>query len=79
MRKSVEISRVLEAHLRPHLERHGLSMRITDGELEVFPSWLRHRRRRRPGPGNPPETVPVMPNRPNSLSGGAAAELNFDE
>jgi hypothetical protein len=35
-----------------------------------------NRKRRKPGE---PEGEPVEPNRPNTLSGGAAAELEFDD
>ena len=35
--------------------------------------------RRKPGKGMGGEPVPVEPNRPNNLSGGAAAALEFDE
>jgi hypothetical protein len=79
MRESFVTARILEMHLRPHLERHGLSMSITDGKLEVFPSWFRPRRGRRRGQGDSPEAVPVTPNQPSGLSGGAAADLNFGE
>jgi hypothetical protein len=80
MRKSFEIARTfLEVHLRPHLEGHGLSMSMTDGKLEVFPSPFRALRRRRRRPGDAPEAVPVTPNQPRDLSGGAAADLSFGE
>ena len=36
------------------------------------------RGKKRPG-DEPGETVPVEPNRPLDLSGGAAAELNFED
>ena len=64
-------------HLRPHLERHGLSFSIRVEGLEEFSSWLRRRRRGRPGDSL--EGLPVAPNRPRDLSGGAAEELNYDE
>jgi hypothetical protein len=34
--------------------------------------------KRRPPPPLEPEPAPVVPNRPLTLSGGAAAELEFD-
>lgn len=36
-------------------------------------------RKRRPGTGGEPEREPVEPPRPGPLSGGAAAELEFDD
>ena len=45
-----------------------------------FWSYLRIPRRRRDGDKDSDEGgVPVEPNRPNTLSGGAAAELEFDD
>lgn len=46
--------------------------------------WLRAlrmqgRRGGKNGPGLESDAVPVEPNRPNDLSGGAAAALEFDE
>lgn len=40
-------------------------------------AWLKSRRHRR-GRDDEDGGVPVEPNRPNSLSGGAAAALDFD-
>ena len=37
------------------------------------------RRKRRPGKDNDRGGVPVEPDRPNTLTGGAAAELDFED
>lgn len=50
--------------------------RIRSFHFAVVPKAFKRRR-----PGKTPEDggVPVEPNRPNTLSGGAAAALEFDE
>jgi hypothetical protein len=42
-------------------------------------SWLPGRRSRPKKPDPEEGGVPVEPNKPNTLSGGAAAELEFDD
>jgi hypothetical protein len=61
-------SRARKLHVSHHLDR-----RWPDALAGV-------RRRPRPRPRKRPEAggVPVVPNRPNTLSGGAAAALEFD-
>ena len=59
----------------PHRRRYGAAQ---------FLEWVEARfgGRRRPGPRRKDGEdggVPVEPNRPNTLSGGAAAELDFDD
>lgn len=51
-------------------------IRIRIGKFVVVTKTFKRRR-----PGKKPEDggVPVEPNRPNTLSGGAAAALEFDE
>ena len=59
--------------LRLHLRRHRRPY------VEVLvPPFLKSRRRKR-DKDNEDGGVPVVPNRPNTLSGGAAAELEFDD
>jgi hypothetical protein len=50
----------------------GLGFKWLDG-------FLPSRRRRRPDGDPEPEREPVEPPRPRDLSGGAAAELEFDD
>ena len=70
----IDTGHILEAVLGPHLARHGLTLKVSGGVPRVYP--FRFPRPRRP---DLPEALPVAPNRPSDLSGGAAAELNFDE
>ena len=42
-------------------------------------AWIMAQKRRRPGKKFDDGGVPVEPNRPNTLTGGAAAPLEFDE
>lgn len=44
-------------------------------------AWVEAMKRRKPKPGkdNDRGGVPVEPNRPNTLTGGAAAELDFED
>ena len=44
----------------------------------LLPAYLRGRRKKR-GPDFEEGGVPVEPNRPKDMSGGAAAALEFDE
>jgi hypothetical protein len=48
-----------------------------DRSFGSYLRWLRHRRNRDKDKDD--GGVPVEPNRPNTLSGGAAAELEFDD
>jgi len=66
---------IIEQHLRPHFARHRVS-RVVIENMEAFAIW----RPRRPNRGTDDRDVlPVKPDRPSNLSGGAAVELNFDE
>jgi hypothetical protein len=50
--------------------------------LDIYLTWIeqdRRSKRRRRRKGEEPGGVPVEPNRPSTLSGGAAAALEFDE
>ena len=55
--------------------------RRTPGIKRRLPGWLRRsfRGRRKPDPELDEGGVPVDPNKNKTLSGGAAAELEFDE
>ncbi len=78
MEHSSYVERIGQGPLRAHFKRHGLAATVV--QLAIFEA-LRSRRRRKRGPG--PEdlrgALPVEPDRPSNLSGGAAAELNFDD
>jgi hypothetical protein len=64
------------------MARRG-SPRFRDGRTfeQSFRRYLRFGRRRRRNGDQDAEDggVPVEPNRPNTLNGGAAAELEFDD
>ena len=47
--------------------------------MGAYLKGLEARKRRRKGKGEGGELVPVEPDKPKSLSGGAAAALEFDE
>lgn len=59
----------------PGRSRNSGAFRIA--QIRAAAERFRARRRRKPGSGG--EAVPVEPNRPNTLSGGAAAALEFDD
>jgi hypothetical protein len=52
------------------------------GGVDIYLTWIeqdrRAKKRRRPK-GEEPGGVPVEPNRPSTLSGGAAAVLEYDD
>jgi hypothetical protein len=54
--------------------RSGTRRSLLDG----FAAYLRNLNRRRDRDSDTDGGVPVAPDRPNSLTGGAAAELEFD-
>lgn len=72
------VHHVLQSHLQRHLRGHGFAAGyLAAQEFDALQSWMR---RRRGGGGNADlGGVPVGPNRPNDLSGGVGAELNFQE
>ncbi|TPG22327.1 hypothetical protein EAH87_00435 [Sphingomonas koreensis] len=61
--------------------RRGADNRLWSAEKlgRFLANAARLRKKRRGGPGNNDEPVPVEPNRPNTLTGGAAAALEFDD
>jgi hypothetical protein len=61
-------------HLQLHFRRHGLTVRVGRRALD---GWLP--KKRRPKPEANLDGVPVTPNHPTDLSGGAEADLNFDD
>lgn len=67
----------VEQHLKRHFGPHGLAVRLRFTDLDTFSPWLRRLGRHRPQ--DPRAGVPVSPNGPGSLSGGAAAEMKFDD
>ena len=67
----------VEQHLNRHFEPHGLAVRLHFTESETFSTWLRRKGGHRPQ--DPCAGVPVSPNGPGNLSGGAAAEMKFDD
>ena len=60
--------------------RRRRSYRLGNGSVweNLLPAYLRSRRKKR-GPDFEDGGVPVEPNRPKDMSGGAAAALEFDE
>ena len=54
-------------------------LRIVQERADIRRLMDRIRRGKKRGDGEAGEGVPVEPNRPNNLSGGAAAALEFDE
>ena len=77
MARYFHVRSVVTEHLRHHLRPHGLALRVREADSKAFKAWLR----RYLGRGNeaPGAAVPVSPDRPSDLSGGAAAEMKFDE
>jgi hypothetical protein len=63
------------------MARRSYHSRAKRSPLDGFAAYLRFLNRPRRSRGKDPEDggVPVEPNRPNTLSGGAAAELEFDD
>lgn len=62
----------------------GMKRKASSGRagIDFYMTWIApDRRAKRPGrrKGEEPGGLPVEPNRPNTLSGGAAAALEFDE
>jgi hypothetical protein len=64
-----------------HLRRHGFAADYLAAKwTDEFDALQLRMRRRRGGSGNRDlGGVSVEPNRPNDLTGGAAAELHFEE
>lgn len=65
-------------HLRPQIIEAAIRRAL--GSEAAYLAWLDATSRRRPRKGKDKDSggVPVEPNRPNSLTGGAAAPLEFD-
>jgi len=65
-------------HLRPPLIEAAIRRAL--GSEAAYLAWLEATTRRRPHRGKDKDSggVPVEPDRPNTLSGGAAAPLEFD-
>lgn len=65
-------------HLRPAIIEAAIRRAL--GSEAAYLAWLEATTHRRPGKkrGKDSGGVPVEPNRPNTLSGGAAAPLEFD-
>jgi hypothetical protein len=68
---------------RPEYPKRQFRLRRTHPSLTAAlrgPAWVSFMKRRRSRRGDEEDGgVPVEPNRPNTLSGGAAAALEFDE
>jgi hypothetical protein len=70
--------------MRPHAHLHHPriqgEIRRALGSAAAYLAWLEAttRKPRRRGKGKDSGGVPVEPNRPSTLSGGAAAPLEFD-
>jgi len=68
--------------MRSHVHIHDLAIRAAlkraDPSGFAYSAWLQVRRRKRRGKDKDIGGVPVGPDRPNTLSGGAAAPLEFD-
>jgi hypothetical protein len=66
--------------MAPVMKRHASSGFRVRGD--IYLTWIdqdRRAKKRRGRKGEEPGGVPVEPNRPSTLSGGAAAALEFDE
>jgi len=74
-------SRRTASYIALRMARRSSRPRARRSPLDGFARYLRFLNKPRRGRHSDPEDggVPVEPNRPNTLSGGAAAELEFDD
>jgi hypothetical protein len=68
----------MRLHQRLHQDLIDAEIRRALGSAAAYVAWLEAQRRRPRRRSKDSGGVPVEPNRPNTLSGGAAAPLEFD-